>query len=269
MKKLLSISFCGLICAIVCTMLSGCATVKISEELDRIAESHQMSIDIKKSTRTVLNKPFPSEKLIGKWEGEFLGQEFLWDHNGNTRKFPVNKFRWVLEFNADGGFTCTDYMNGNKLNSSVGKWKYEINNFGIVELTIQGLANPYRCIFWYSEDELAFAERNGDVAANNQLAYMKKRYDASWRLNCRYERDRWLNEKLVSHHIKGGGGHRREIHFTPKILRRVSKNDAAAGILTSPSVPTSNIQTPVPEKVSEPAQQDTSGQVYELENISL
>ena len=269
-KELISIRLCELVGVIACIMFSGCATVKVGElELDRIAALHPMSPDIKKSTRTILDTPFPSEKLIGKWEGEFLVQEFLWNLNGNIKKFPVNKFRRILEFKADGGFTWTEYKNGVKLYSSVGKWKYEINNFGIAELTIQGLANPYWCIFWYGEGEFAFAERNADWAANNQLAYMKKKYDTSWNLSCRYERDRWGNEKYVSHHIKGGGGHRREIHFTPKILRRVSKNDAAAGILTSPSVPTSNIQTPVPEKVSEPAQQDTSGQVYELENISL
>ena len=268
MNKLFPVKLCELIGVIACVTLSGCATVKVSK-LDRIADSHQMSIDIIKSTRNTLDAPLPSEKLIGKWEGEFLGQEFLWDHNGNTRKFPVNKFRLVLEFKEDGSFNCTDYKNGAKVNSSVGKWVYVINKFGVAELTIQGLANPYRCIFWYSEDELAFAERNGDVAANNQLAHMKKRYDASWRLNCRYERDRWLNEKLVSHHIKGGVGHRREMHFTPKILRRVSCDDDKAETSTTPSVPSANIQTPVPEKASEPAMQNTSVQVYELENLIL
>ena len=29
------------------------------------------------------------------------------------------------------------------------------------------------------------------------------------------------------------------------------------------------LKTPVPEKVSEPAQRDTSGQVHELENLTL
>ena len=107
------------------------------------------------------------------------------------------------------------------------------------------------------------------MAANNQLAYMKKRYDASWRLNCRYERDRWLNEKLVSHHIKGGVGHRREMHFTPKILRRVSCDDDKVETSTTPSVPSTNIQTPVPEKAGESAGRNTSGQVYECKNITL
>ena len=193
-KELISIRLCELVGVIACIMFSGCATVKVGElELDRIAALHPMSPDIKKSTRTILDTPFPSEKLIGKWEGEFLVQEFLWNLNGNIKKFPVNKFRRILEFKADGGFTWTEYKNGVKLYSSVGKWKYEINNFGIAELTIQGLANPYWCIFWYGEGEFAFAERNADWAANNQLAYMKKKYDTSWNLSCRYERDRWGN----------------------------------------------------------------------------
>ena len=180
MNKLFPVKLCELIGVIACVMLSGCATVKVSE-LDRIADSHQMSIDIIKSTRNTLDAPLPSEKLIGKWEGEFLGQEFLWNLNGNTRKFPVNKFRRILEFNADGGFTWTEYKNGVKLYSSVGKWMYVINKFGIAELTIQGLANPYWCIFWYGEDEFAFAERNADWAVNNQLAYLQlKFHDVSY-----------------------------------------------------------------------------------------
>ena len=51
--------------------------------------------------------------------------------NGNARKFPVNKFRWVLEFKEDGSFNCTEYKNGAKVNSSVGKWVYVINKFGV------------------------------------------------------------------------------------------------------------------------------------------
>ena len=74
MKKLLSISFCGLICAIVCTMLSGCATVKISEELDRIAESHQMSIDIKKVLELFLTSRFQVKNSSANGRGNFLGR---------------------------------------------------------------------------------------------------------------------------------------------------------------------------------------------------
>ena len=61
-KELISIRLCELVGVIACIMFSGCATVKVGE-LDRIAVLHPMSPDIKKSTRTILDTPFPSEKL--------------------------------------------------------------------------------------------------------------------------------------------------------------------------------------------------------------
>ena len=60
-----------------------------------------------------------------------------------------------------------------------------------------------------------------------------------------------------------------EFHIAIKILRRVSCDDDKAETSTTPSVPSANIQTPVPEKASEPAGRNTSGQVYECKNITL
>ena len=206
---------------VLCIMLAGCITVR---DLDRIADAHRMQIDIKKSTRKTLDTPFQREKLVGKWVGEYQAQEFLWISDNTYKKFPVQKVRAIYKFNEDGKFVSEEYLNGKLFYHHEGMWTYVVNQNGFVEITLGGVAQPYWSIFWYAEEELAIAQRNGDMAGKSHLERMKKTYDATWRTMWRYNRDDFLNEKFVTHHIKGNVGHRREYHVEPRIFKRVKES---------------------------------------------
>ena len=218
---------------ILCFMLAGCATVS---DLDRIADSHRLTVDVKKSTEELLDKPFDRNKLIGKWEGEYSAQEFFWCHDGSYKKFPVNKWRMSYEFQTDGRCIASDYLNGKLIASKEGTWEYVINGQGFAELTLHGLPQPYWSVFWYNEDEIAFAYRNGNMAGEIHVKGMKRVYNETWTTDWAYNRDRYLNEKFITHHLKGMTGHRRELHVSPRILRRLtatSKNRDAISVAKS------------------------------------
>jgi hypothetical protein len=208
---------------VLCIMLAGCITVR---DLDRIADAHRMQIDIKKSTRKTLDTPFQREKLVGKWVGEYQVQEFIWCQDQSYKKFPVSKWRMEYEFQQDGKYITTSYLNGSFKGRSEGTWIYCVNINGVAEITFQGqgVERPYWSVFWYGEDELALAHRNANMAGKIHVDGFKNTYDATWATDWLYKRDIYLNEKFVTHHIKGNVGHRREHHVQPRILKRVKES---------------------------------------------
>ena len=115
------------------------------------------------------------------------------------------------------------------LRTTKSKWSYVINSKGIVELTLTGWKIPYWSVFWYNENEIAFAFRNPDIAINWIEGLHKTTYDSSWNWYCKYKRDNNLNELWISYHIpvevtKRIKGDRRELYRTPIILKRVSES---------------------------------------------
>lgn len=203
-------------------LFAGCVTI---QDLDRQAALHPMQTDIAKSRRNTTDKPFPSEKLVGTWEGTVCHQEMLWSNDGSTKKFEVTNYRTEYEFRADGQFFAKEYTNGVLKNNTSGKWEYVINKNGVAELTMHGWKQPYWCIFWYNDDEAAFAFRNPDIAIKWWRNALKGVYDSSWSWNCSYKRDVYLNELWVTHHLSAGQtrGYRRECHRSPEIMKRISR----------------------------------------------
>ena len=222
MNKLVSLKKIGISAGmVVCIMLAGCITVR---DLDRIADAHRMQIDIKRSTRKTLDTPLQREKLVGKWEGEYQAQEFIWCHDKTYKKFPINKFRMVYVIKEDGKIVAQEYINGKPLSQLEGTWTYVINKNGVADIILHGFGKPYWSIFWYSADEIALAHRNANMAGKIHVDGFKNTYDATWATDWRYNRDIYLNEKFITHHIKRNVGHRREYHVEPRILKRVKES---------------------------------------------
>ena len=181
---------------VLCIMLAGCITAR---DLDRIADAHRMQIDIKKSTRKTLDTPFQREKLVGKWVGEYQVQELIWCQDQSYKKFPVSKWRMEYEFQQDGKYITTSYLNGSFNGRAEGTWIYCVNINGLTEITFQGqgVERPYWSVFWYGEDELALAHRNGNMAGKIHVDGLKNTYDATWATDWLYIRDIYLNEKFL------------------------------------------------------------------------
>lgn len=205
-----------------CFALAGCVTV---QTLDRQAALHPLPTDVVKCEKVARDTPFPAEMLVGKWEALCSSQELLWHSSGLTiRKLNCNVVRTEYEFVADGRFSAKEYINGDLKNTSSGRWEYVVNDAGIAELTMHGWQHPYWCVFWYDDNEAALAFRNSDVAIKWRREGLKSVYDGTWSWDCSYKRDACLNELWVTHHISLDqfSGHRREMHRSPEIMRRMA-----------------------------------------------
>ena len=216
-------------------MMTGCVT---KADLDAVALRNPVVCGVVKSARQPLKTPFPAEKLCGKWEATFESQEIIWKHDGWWKRFPCSNWRIVYEFYSDGNYSYEAYENGRLSAQSKGKWEYAINQYGFVDITINGLDYPYRGVFWIGEDEMVVTVfRTGNQAVQYKLSqltgdkyYPKK----SWNSWVEYSRDEKLNMLWTSYHISSDAltGYKREYHESAAVFKRI-------GTVSNPTMPSS------------------------------
>ena len=216
-------TLCLLAGGIALAALTGCVT---KADLDLVARRNPVASGVVKSTRKTLKTPLPAEKLYGKWEATYSEQQIIWKHDGWWKRFPCENWRIVYEFYPDGNYSYEAYKGGNLSTSLKGKWEYVINKYGYAEITINGLALPYRSVFWINEDEMVVTVfRNADSAVQFWLNLMVKDHypKESWNTWVEYSRDEYLNMHWTSYHISGDAltGYKRENNESAAVFKRI------------------------------------------------